>query len=226
MGNVDFGDLIGKLSYGIIPIIFAVALHEAAHAFAAKWLGDDTAHRQGRTTLNPMVHIDPFGTIFLPLSTFLLTGFVFGYAKPVPVIASRLRNPRTDMPVVALAGPAANAAMALFWAIVGVVSAFILPAETFFQEMAQAGILVNALFFAFNLLPLLPLDGGRILVGMLPDSLARTFEKTEPYGIWIILFLVVSGTNIIGKYWVWPIVKTMNNMLEAIVMPLQRLLGL
>ena len=226
MGGMDFYELLYKLSYGIIPIIFAVALHEAAHAFAAKWLGDDTAHLMGRTTLNPIVHIDPVGTVVLPLATFILTGFVFGYAKPVPVIASRLRNPRADMPVVALAGPAANALMALFWAIFALIFALLLPSETFFQKMAGAGVLVNLLFFAFNLIPLLPLDGGRILAGMLPESMARQFEKIEPYSIWIILFLAISGSNIIGEYWIIPIMQTMMSLIQGVVSPLANLLGI
>ena len=226
MGGMDFNELIYILSYGIIPIIFAVALHEAAHAFAAKWLGDDTAHRMGRTTLNPIVHIDPVGTVVLPLATFILTGFVFGYAKPVPVIASRLRNPRADVPVVALAGPAANAVMALFWAVFALVFVTFLPDEAFFQEMAKAGVRVNLLFFAFNLIPLLPLDGGRILAGMLPESMARQFEKIEPYSIWIILFLAVSGSNIIGQYWITPIMHSMMKLIQTIVSPLVSLLSL
>ena len=224
MNIPDINDLLYKLSYGVIPIIFAVAFHEAAHAYTAKWLGDDTAHRMGRTTLNPMVHIDPFGTIILPLATFLLSGFVFGYAKPVPVNAAKLRNPKADMPVVALAGPAANALMALFWAIFALVMALALPSENFFQKMAQAGILVNLLLFAFNLIPLLPLDGGRILVGMLPDDLGRPLYRIEPYSIFIIIFLAFSGSNIIGNYWVWPIMTSMNNIIQTIVSPLHYLL--
>lgn len=223
---MDFNEIIYKLSYGIIPIIFAVAFHEAAHAYAAKWLGDDTAHRQGRTSLNPLVHIDPVGTVVLPLATFIMTGFVFGYAKPVPVVASRLRNPAADMPVVALAGPAANAFMALIWAIIAIVFAAFLPVEDFFQKMAYAGVIINLLLFAFNLLPILPLDGGRILVGMLPASLARLMLLLEQYGMWIIILLAVSGSNIIGEYWVWPIMDIMNGLIQAIVSPLKSIFGL
>ena len=223
---MDFNEIIYKLSYGIIPIIFAVAFHEAAHAYAAKWLGDDTAHRQGRTSLNPLVHIDPVGTVVLPLATFIMTGVVFGYAKPVPVVASRLRNPAADMPVVALAGPAANAFMALIWAIIAIVFAAFLPAEDFFQKMAYAGVIINLLLFAFNLLPILPLDGGRILVGMLPASLARLMLPLEQYGMWIIILLAVSGSNIIGEYWVWPIMDIMNGLIQAIVSPLKSIFGL
>ncbi|MGL4767927.1 MAG: site-2 protease family protein [Formosimonas sp.] len=223
---MDFSEIIYKLSYGIIPIIFAVAFHEAGHAYVAKWLGDDTAHRLGRTTLNPMVHIDPVGTVLLPLATFTLTGFVFGYAKPVPVNASRLRNPAADMPVVALAGLAANALMALIWAILGLVFTAFLPSEVFFQKMASAGIIINLLLFAFNLLPILPLDGGRILSGMLPARMAKAMEPLEQYGMWIIIFLAVSGSNFIGTYWVWPIMDIMHGLIRTMVSPLKSLLGL
>lgn len=223
---MDFNEIIEKLSYGIIPIIFAVAFHEAAHAYAAKWLGDDTAHRMGRTSLNPMVHIDPIGTVVLPLATFIMTGFVFGYAKPVPVVASRLRNPAADMPIVALAGPAANAVMALIWAVFALLFSAFLPSEAFFQNMAYAGVLVNLLLFAFNLLPILPLDGGRILVGMLPASWARLMMPMEQYGMWIIILLAVSGSNLIGEYWVWPIMEIMNNLIQTIVSPLKIMFAL
>lgn len=226
MLSMDFNEILRNISVAIIPIILAVTFHEAAHAFAAKWLGDDTAHRQGRTSLNPMVHIDPIGTVVLPLATYVFTGFIFGYAKPVPVIASRLRNPTSDMSLVALAGPAANAVMALIWAVIAVLSVSFLPEQEFFIKVAGVGITANLLFFAFNLLPILPLDGGRILVGILPASLSRYLIPLEQYGMFIILFLAISGSNIIGEYWVWPIMQTMQNLLAYIVAPLQILLGL
>lgn len=226
MFSMDFNEIIRNISIAIIPIIFAVTFHEAAHAFAAKWLGDDTAHRQGRTSLNPMVHIDPIGTVLLPLATYIFTGFIFGYAKPVPVIASRFRKPTSDMSLVALAGPAANAIMAVIWAFIAVFSMKLVPEQEFFIKVAEVGVIANLLFFAFNLLPILPLDGGRILVGILPAGLARYLMPLEQYGMFIILFLAISGSNIIGNYWVWPIMKMMQNLLVYIITPLQMLLGL
>lgn len=223
----DFNAIISKISIYIIPVIFAVTLHEAGHAYAAKWLGDDTAQRQGRTSLNPLVHIDPIGTILMPLAMFILSAgsFFFGYAKPVPVVSSRLRNPAADMPVVALAGPAANVLMAILWAIFGVIISRYSLESAFFKEVAAAGIFTNLLFFAFNLLPLLPLDGGRILVGILPASIARLLLPLEQYGMFIIIFLAVSGNNFIWKYWVQPIITMMNNLIETLLTPLAMLLG-
>lgn len=223
----DFAALFHDISIYIIPVILAVTLHEAAHAYAANWLGDDTAYRLGRTSLNPLVHIDPFGTVLMPLGMFLLSGgnFFFGYAKPVPVQTSRLRNPAADMPIVALAGPMANAVMALLWAVFGVlVAVFQAPEQAMFAKIAYAGVLTNLLMFAFNLLPILPLDGGRILMGLLPASLARHFEPLERYGMFIILFLVFSG-NLIGAYWIGPITSAGFHMLGSLSLALKTLLG-
>lgn len=215
--NFDFAGLIHSLSIYIIPVILAVTLHEAAHAYAARFFGDNTAHSLGRTSLNPLVHIDPIGTILMPLGMFILTAghFFFGYAKPVPVITSRLRNPKIDMAMVALAGPAANAAMALGWAVFGVLGANFLPIP-FIHDVANAGIISNFLLFAFNLLPILPLDGGRILAGLLPDGLSEAYAKLEPYGMFIVMFLVISGSNVVGQYWVSPIIRMGYQLLHAI----------
>lgn len=216
--NFDLPGLIHSLSIYIIPVILAVTLHEAAHAYAARFFGDNTAHSLGRTSLNPLVHIDPIGTIVMPLGMFILTGgaFFFGYAKPVPVIFSRLRNPKIDMAMVALAGPAANAAMAVGWAILGLLGAMFLPGQPFIKDVSNAGIISNFLLFAFNLLPLLPLDGGRILAGLLPDNLSEPYSKLEPYGMFIVMFLVLSGSNVVGQYWVSPIIRMGYQALRAV----------
>ncbi|TDR30757.1 site-2 protease family protein [Hydromonas duriensis] len=225
--NIDMAELIRDLTIYIIPIIFAVTLHEAAHAYAARYFGDNTAHSMGRTSLNPMVHIDPIGTVVMPLAMFIFTNgnFFFGYAKPVPVITSRLRNPKADMAMVALAGPMANAVMALGWAVFALLAATFLPTQEFFSLVARAGVLSNLLMFAFNLFPLLPLDGGRILAGILPDSLARPFSAIEQYGTFIILFLVISGSGLIGQYWISPIMNIMAKIISALVFPLARILA-
>ena len=228
MGGMDFADIIRSLTIYVIPIILAVTLHEAAHAYAAKWLGDDTAHRLGRTTLNPISHIDPIGTVVMPLGLWILSGgmFLFGYAKPVPVIEQRLRNPRADMPIVALAGPAANAVMDLGWAILFVISARFFADQEFFRLVSEAGIKANILFFAFNMLPILPLDGGRILKGMLPKSLAEGFARSEPYGFFIVLALAFAGGGLLYQYWINPVSSLLGNLIKLIISPLLTVFGL
>ena len=220
-------EIIRNISIYIIPVIFAVTLHEAAHAYAAKWLGDNTAHSMGRTTLNPMNHIDPMGTIVLPLAMYILSGgmLLFGYAKPVPVVESRLRNPRSDMPIVALAGPAANVLMALGWAILWVVVRNFAPDNPFLNEISKAGIGANVLFFAFNMLPILPLDGGRILKGLLPDSLANVFGRLEPYGFFIVIGLAFAAGGLLRNYWISPVSAVIENIIRTIVQPLANIFG-
>ncbi len=198
-------DFVQKVTVFAIPLIFAITVHEAAHAFAAKRFGDATAYMLGRMTLNPIKHIDPVWTIVVPLVTLLLTPFVFGAAKPVPVNFDALRNPKRDMIWVAAAGPGANLAMMLGWALIGKLVS--LGPETlpfmYIELVAKAGIFVNALLMIFNLFPLLPLDGGRILVGVLPQRAANLFARTEPYGMFILIALMLSG--VMG--WVlWPLV--------------------
>ncbi|MCE2988821.1 MAG: site-2 protease family protein [Burkholderiales bacterium] len=198
-------DFVQKITVFAIPLIFAITVHEAAHAFAAKRFGDATAYMLGRMTLNPLKHIDPVWTIVVPLLTLLLTPFVFGAAKPVPVNFDALRNPKRDMIWVAAAGPGANLAMMLAWAVIGKLAG--MGPETlpliYLELVAKAGIFVNALLMIFNLFPLLPLDGGRILVGLLPSRAANVFARTEPYGMFILIALMLSG--VLG--WVlWPLV--------------------
>ena len=186
--------LIQKIAIFALPVIFAITLHEAAHGYAARYFGDLTAYHAGRITLNPLKHIDPFGTIILPALTIAIGGILFGWAKPVPVDFSRLRNPKKDMLWVAAAGPASNLVMAIIWALVykyvnAVPSDFVMPLTL----MAQAGIGINIVLMVLNLLPLPPLDGGRIAVSLLPNHLARPFSQLERYGFIILIVLLVSG---------------------------------
>jgi Zn-dependent protease len=149
-------DTIRTIAVYALPVLFAITLHEAAHAYAAKYFGDNTAYSQGRMSLNPLVHVDIWGTIVIPIVMFLFSGFVFGYAKPVPVEFGRLRNPKRDMAWVALAGPLANFIMAVLWLILGVLLVFFQVGEEFPHKVAQAGIVTNLLIMAFNLLPIPP----------------------------------------------------------------------
>lgn len=176
----------------ILPLIFAVTLHEAAHGYVALRLGDDTALRAGRISLNPLNHIDPFGTILLPLLLLLTGGFLFGYAKPVPVNFNRLHHLRRDMVLVALAGPAMNVALAIVSSLIfyGVDYAPQSVADWLARNLVNS-LQINAVLCVFNLLPLPPLDGGRIAVGILPPALARPLARLEPYGMMILMSLFV-----------------------------------
>lgn len=214
-------DIIQTIAVYALPVLFAITLHEAAHAYAAKYFGDPTAYQAGRMSMNPIKHVDPLGTLVIPVLMYMFTPFVFGYAKPVPIDFNRLRNPKRQMAWVALAGPAANFVMALGWMIAALfTSAF--GAGEFFVKMANAGILVNLLVFAFNLVPIPPLDGGRILTSMLPDALAHKFARIEPYGFFILLALLYFN---ILNFWVGPLMHLTNAMLRTLVSPLFFLLG-
>ena len=182
-----------------VPVVFAITLHEAAHGYAAKMFGDRTAELQGRITLNPLKHIDPVGTILVPGALLLAAKFggpqfVFGWAKPVPVNFGNLRNPKRDMFWVAAAGPGANIAMAIFWALLLKLAAAggVLQSAQFIL-MAQVGVSVNLVLMALNLLPIPPLDGGRIAVSLLPLRAARAWSRLERYGLFIILALLATG---------------------------------
>ncbi|MFC4929836.1 site-2 protease family protein [Massilia sp. GCM10023247] len=195
-------EIIRNIAVYALPVLFAITLHEAAHAYAARHFGDNTAYAQGRMTLNPLVHVDVFGTIIIPIALYMMSGFVFGYAKPVPVQFGNLRNPKRDMAWVALAGPLANLVMALLWVLFAVLLNVFDVSEEFPHAVAKAGLVTNLLIFAFNLFPLPPLDGGRVLTSMLPNRLAFQFAKIEPYGFFILLALLYF--NVLA-FWVQPV---------------------
>ena len=220
----DFSELIRTVLIYALPVIFAITLHEAAHGFAAKYFGDTTAFSQGRVSLNPLVHIDPFGTIIIPAVLYVATGgaFLFGYAKPVPINFSRLKNPKRDMAWVALAGPGANFVMAFFWLLFGVVLQAANIEEIFFIKMANAGVLTNLVMLAFNLFPIPPLDGGRILVSLLPNKLAYKFAQIEPYGFFIVMGLVMIHWL---QFWLLPVMVLSNFILKLLITPFALLLG-
>jgi Zn-dependent protease len=189
---------IQKIAIYALPVIFAITVHEAAHGFAARYFGDMTADRAGRITLNPLKHIDPIGTIILPALTLLVGGILFGWAKPVPVDFSRLRNPKRDMLWVAAAGPASNFVMALFWALM--IKLAVTTPSVYSEPMAlmgQAGVMINVVLMVLNLLPLPPLDGGRIAVSLLPNHLAYKYAQIERYGF--IILIVLLATGILGR---------------------------
>ena len=186
--------LIQTITVYAIPVLFAITVHEAAHGYVARHFGDSTAFLAGRITLNPLKHIDPLGTVVVPLLMVALSGFMFGWAKPVPVNFGRLRRPKRDMIWVAAAGPGANLLMAVLWLLFAKALVLLGLQEDFFLMMASAGIKVNLILMALNLLPLPPLDGGRILVGVLPDRLAWQVARVEPYGFVILLLLLFTNT--------------------------------
>jgi len=197
--------LIQTLLINALPVLFAITLHEAAHGYVARYFGDPTAEVMGRISLNPMRHIDWMGTVIMPALLYFATSgaFVLGYAKPVPVNFNRLRHPKRDMIWVALAGPASNFIQAILWALFLVVLAAFDVNERFFIEMAKAGVSWNLVMWAFNLFPLPPLDGGRILVGLLPWKQAALLSRVEPWGFFIVMGLVVAG--VVGSLWLQPL---------------------
>ena len=220
---MDTSQLIEKISIYALPVLFAITVHEAAHGYAARHFGDNTAWKLGRITLNPLKHIDLFGTILLPLFLIAVSSpFVFGSAKPVPVHFGNLRNPKRDMIWVALAGPSANLAMALGWGILLYLFKGIGISERFFLEMCQGGIAFNVMLYAFNLFPLPPLDGGRILVGLLPYRQAAFISRIEPVGIFVVLALAFA-TPVIGVYWMQPAMSLAYALLDLILSPLSML---
>lgn len=220
--TVDASALVQTVLIYALPVLFAITVHEAAHGYVARHFGDPTASMLGRVTLNPIKHIDPIGTVLMPLLLYFSTSgaFLFGYAKPVPVDISRLRHPKRDMVWVALAGPAANFIQAILWAVLLVSLVTWGMQERFFLEMARAGILTNLVMWAFNLFPLPPLDGGRIVAGLLPPQAAYWFSRVEPFGFFIVLALVLMG--VVGQYWLTPLMSWGYEALDWILTPLTR----
>jgi Zn-dependent protease len=222
---VDFNNLIQTVLIYALPVLFAITVHEAAHGYVARHFGDNTAYVMGRVTLNPLKHIDPIGTILMPLMLYFATSgaFLFGYAKPVPVNFGQLRRPKRDMIWVALAGPLSNFIQAILWAVVFVVLAGTGVNERFFLEMAKAGVLVNLVMWAFNLFPLPPLDGGRVLVGLLPARQGHALSRIEPWGFFIVLGLVLAG--IVSTFWLRPLMSFGYWLLGLLMMPLNLLVS-
>ena len=211
-------DIIQTITVYAIPVIFAITLHEAAHGYVARYFGDATAYLQGRVTLNPLKHVDPIGTIVMPLVlAFLPFGFVFGYAKPVPVNFANLRNPKRDMIWVALAGPVSNLIQALLWVLFAIVANRVGVKEPFVDEVVRAGLLVNCVVAAFNLVPVPPLDGGRVLMGLLPLRASVAYGRLEPYGFFVVLALAATG---VLNVWMSPIVNGMRNVTLLLASPL------
>ena len=225
MHPVNLSNLIQTVLIYALPVLFAITVHEAAHGYVARHYGDPTAARMGRVTLNPFKHIDPVGTILMPLMLYFATSgaFLFGYAKPVPVDFGALRNPKRDMVWVALAGPASNFAQAIAWALFMLVLVASGVEERFFLEMARAGVLVNLVMWAFNLFPLPPLDGGRILVGLLPWKQAHFVSRIEPWGFFIVLGLVLAG--VVGTLWLRPLMTLGYGAINLLLSPLIALLA-
>ncbi|MBK6601084.1 MAG: site-2 protease family protein [Betaproteobacteria bacterium] len=194
---MDFS-LLETIALYAVPVVFAITLHEAAHGYVARKFGDSTAWMLGRVTANPLKHIDPVGTVLVPLGLLLLAklsgggGFLFGWAKPVPVNFGNLRNPKRDMLWVAAAGPGANLAMAIGWALLFRLGGDVVASEGL-QVMARAGIMINVVLMVLNLLPILPLDGGRIAVSLLPHRMAISYARLEPYGFMVIILLLATG---------------------------------
>jgi len=214
---VDTTNLIQTVSVYAIPVIFAITLHEAAHGYAAKYFGDSTAYMMGRVTLNPFSHIHLVGTILLPLLLYFSTNgaLLFGFAKPVPVDFGNLRHPKRDMVWVALAGPASNLVQAIVWALLFVVYTDFGVSEKFFLAMCKAGVLSNVVMFAFNLFPLPPLDGGRIVMGLLPWKQAYQFSRVEPYGFYIVMALVITG--VVNHLWLDPVMNATFGLIQLML---------
>ncbi|MEZ5448947.1 MAG: site-2 protease family protein [Thiolinea sp.] len=222
MEGMDVGHIIFLIAAGAIPVLFAITLHEVSHGWVAWRLGDSTAKMLGRLTLNPIKHIDPVGTIALPIGMLVVslmttgTPFAFGWAKPIPVNTRNLKQPRRDMAIVAVAGPLSNFLMAIFWVIMFTVFGVIIPDENIargFLTMAQIGLVFNLVLMVLNLLPIPPLDGGRVLAGLVPRSFADQLDRIEPYGFFILIGLLYFGVldQVIG-----PIFSVFYDLLTSI----------
>ena len=216
---MDIAHLIQTVVLYALPVLFAITVHEAAHGYAARHFGDNTAYVMGRVTLNPLKHIDPVGTILMPLMLYFATSgaFLFGYAKPVPVRFGKLRNPKRDMVWVALAGPGANLIQAFLWGALLFTLQGVGVTEPFFLKMCQGGVLVNVVMFVFNLFPLPPLDGGRILVGLLPHRQAEMVSRVEPWGFFIVMGLLLLG--VVNTFWMRPLMALTLYLLNIFWIP-------
>jgi Zn-dependent protease len=217
--DVNVNQLVQTLAIYALPVLFAITLHEAAHGYVARHFGDMTAHAQGRISLNPIRHVDIIGTIVVPLVILFLSGykFLFGWAKPVPVNYSALRKPRSHMAWVAAAGPGANLLMALIWAAL-LKLAVLVPENgfsVFLRLMSEAGIVVNLVFMFLNLIPILPLDGGRILASLLPRRAAGQYARLEPLGLPLLVVLLL--TNVLN-FVLQPLVGVSDALIRAIVL--------
>ena len=209
--------LVQKISIWIVPVLLGITVHEVMHGWVASRLGDKTALMLGRLTLNPLKHVDPVGTILIPGMLLLLqSGFIFGYAKPVPVDWRNLHHPKRDMAIVAIAGPLSNLAMGIGWALLIRVAALLGEAGAALIYMAVAGIFINTILMVLNLLPLPPLDGGRVMTGLLPGPWAYKFSRIEPYGFFILIALLVTG--ILGLV-LWPLM----GLVLAVLLPISGL---
>jgi Zn-dependent protease len=221
---MDFNNLIQTIAIYALPVIFAITVHEAAHGYVARYFGDNTAWMLGRVTLNPIKHIDLVGTILMPVLLYVATAgsFLFGYAKPVPVRFGNLRKPKQHMIWVALAGPGANFLQALLWGVLLYLANGAGVTERFVLEMCRAGMLVNVVMFVFNLFPLPPLDGGRILVGLLPWRQAQLGSRVEPWGFFIVMALVLTG--VVSTLWMSPLMGLTFSALKTLLSPRAMLL--
>jgi len=217
MADMDVAASMQLLSAAVIPVLFAITLHEVSHGWVARLFGDRTAELLGRLTLNPLKHIDPVGSVVVPLALTLLNLPAFGWARPVPVNGRNLRNPKRDMIFVAVAGPISNVVMASFWTVAFALAlhlrAPVPGVQQFLLSMAQIGISFNVLLAVFNLMPIPPLDGGRVLRGVLPEALGRKLDAVEPYGLILVMGLLALG--VLGRF-VWPLVQAVSAVFLSI----------